>query len=63
MTLTLSFQWWMIPAVVTILAYCWALFWPFDNNNGLFAGLVNLVALVPASILSLVTWIVAGFLK
>lgn len=63
MTLTVHFQWWMIPALITILSYCWAFFWPFKDNTGFMAGLVNLFALIPASGASLIAWIIAGFMK
>lgn len=60
MTITIHFQWWMIPMLITVLSFSGALFWPFDD---VLSGLTNLFAFVPASILSMISWIIAGALK
>jgi hypothetical protein len=63
MTITIHFQWWMIPTLITVLSFSWALFWPFEDGAGFLSGLANLFAFVPASVLSMISWIIAGVLK
>jgi hypothetical protein len=62
MTLTLSFAWWHIPAVVTVLALLYVLYWPADDS-GFMGGVTRLFMMVPALFVSLLAWAVAGFFK
>lgn len=61
MTFTLTYAWWWFPTAFTLAGLIWA--FSIDDGGGLFAGLGNLLALVPVFGLSLVVWIVAGVLK
>lgn len=60
MTITLSLSWWMVPTIITLLTFAWAIFWPHKNDE---CGLVSMMATGLAAIVSLVSWMVAGFLK
>jgi hypothetical protein len=62
MVFTLTLAWWWIPAAVTLAGIVWALFL-VDHGDGIGAGLNNLLALVPVSIISAIAWAVAAFLK
>lgn len=61
MTFTLTYAWWWFPVAFTLLGFIWA--FSIDDGSGMFAGLGNLLALVPVLALSLVVWIVAGVTK
>lgn len=62
MTITISFSWWMIPTLVTVLSMLWALYWPADDS-GLGGGIVRLFMLVPALAVSLIAWVIFAILK
>lgn len=62
MTFTLTFAWWWIPAVITVVGLIWAVC-IVDGGSGIGAGLANMLALVPVFIVSAIAWAVAGFLK
>lgn len=62
MTLSLTVAVWWIPLAVTALALCWALF-VVKPGRGMFAGLNNIFALVPALAVSLLAWIIYGIVK
>jgi len=62
MTFTIAFAWWWIPAIITFLSIFWALFIVKDSP-GLFSGIGNIFALVPALFVSMVAWIIAAILK
>lgn len=62
MTFTLTLGWWLIPAAVTVLS-CGYVLCIYDDGGGRFSGIGNLMLLVPALAVSLVTWIVAAILK
>lgn len=61
MTFVFTCDWWWFPTAFTLAGLIWA--FSIDDGGGLFAGLSNLLALVPVFGLSLVVWIVAGVLK
>jgi hypothetical protein len=61
-TINLHIYWWVIPTIVTFVAICWALF-GLKSRGYYFSGLNNIFALIPALIISVAFWIVAGFLK
>lgn len=62
MSITLTFAWWHIPAVITFLSMLWAFFWPVDDCSW-FGGVVRLFMLVPALVVSLLAWAIAGAFK
>lgn len=62
MVFTLTLAWWCIPATITLAGLVWALFL-VDHGDGIGAGMNNLFALVPVSIISAIAWAVAAFLK
>ena len=62
MTFTLTFAWWWIPTVITVVGLIWAVC-IVDDGSGIGAGLANMFALVPVSIVSAIAWAVAGALK
>lgn len=70
MEIAFTLQWWVIPTVITICGLVWAA--TLDDGGGmpdrlktfgLFSGLGNLLALVPASVVSAIAWIIAAVLK
>jgi hypothetical protein len=62
MSFSITLAWWHIPAVVTVLAVLWTLFWPADTS-GSFGGIARLFMALPALIVSLLAWAIAGFFK
>ena len=46
-----------IPATITFIAFFWAWVIVGRNDTGFLSGLNNLLATVPASLVSLVAWI------
>jgi hypothetical protein len=62
MTFTLTFAWWWIPLAITVVTCGWAIF-IVDDHGGYLSGLGNLLALIPALIISLAAWAIAGALK
>ena len=61
MTITLA-GWW-IPLLITIVCFVYALFVYTDTFSGVFDGLGNMLMLVPASIVSMLVWMVYAFCK
>lgn len=60
--LTITFGSWMIPTVITVVALWWAIFY-VDDGGGYMSGIGNILALAPALFVSMVAWIVWGFMK
>lgn len=58
----LEFPLWVIPTVITVMSFVWAIFW-VDDGGGYFSGLTNLLALIPASLASMIVWIVYAIFK
>jgi hypothetical protein len=56
-TLTLSLEWWMVPATITVILLGYGV-WP--RKGGLLEGIFELYITI---FLVAVTWAVAGFLK
>lgn len=58
--ITITIGSWIIPLSITLASVVWALFY-VENTDGM--GLVNLLALIPALSISLITWIIWGIFK
>ena len=56
---------WMIPTSITFLAIVFAIWFGRDNGNtsGFLSGLGLIFALIPALIVSLISWICYGIFK
>lgn len=53
--------WWIIPSFITLVAVGWALF--IVEDSGTFSGLKNIFALIPALLVSLISWVIGAFFK
>ena len=60
MTITFSIVW--VPIILTIVPIIWALF-IVDGGGGQFSGLSNIIALIPALFISMLSWIIYSFFK
>jgi len=60
--LTLIFPYWLIPTIITIVCYVYALY-IYDDNTEYGRGMDNLLMLIPAFIISLISWIVYAIFK
>jgi hypothetical protein len=60
--MTLHISWWMIPSLITALGFSYALL-IHQDSPGYGQGLGNLLLLIPASVISIVSWIIAAVLK
>lgn len=54
MTITLGM--WVLPTIITFSAFFWALC-IVKPGSGWFSGLPNVLALIPASVISLASWV------
>lgn len=61
MTFTYVLAWWHIPTLITLVMYGWAMFWP--TSGDWLAGIDVLFRMIPASIITIISWIVAGIVK
>ncbi len=61
--LTITFPYWLIPTIITIGCYVYVLYIYDDGGTGYGSGIGNIFMLIPASIISLVTWIVYAIFK
>lgn len=61
--LTLSFPYWLIPTLITIACYVYAIYIYDDGSSGYFSGIGNMFMLIPASIISLISWIIYAVFK
>ncbi len=62
MTFTLTFAWWWIPTLISVVGVIWAIFF-VDGGRGLFSGMANVMALGAVGVVSAIAWAVFGFLK
>ena len=62
MTITLVFQVWWIPTIITIVCFGYAIF-IHDDGGGMFSGLGNIMLCAVAGSISTVAWIVYAILK
>lgn len=60
--ITLSFGSWLIPTIITIGAYVWAIWIYDDGTSGYLSGIGNMFMLIPASIISMLAWMIWGIL-
>ena len=61
--LTLTFPYWLIPTIITIGCYVYAMYIYDDGSTGYGKGMGNVFMLIPASIISLVSWIIYAVFK
>jgi hypothetical protein len=57
-----SIYWWTIPTLITALCFGWAIF-IYDDGGGMFSGMGNMFMLIPASFISMVSWIICAVFK
>jgi hypothetical protein len=62
MDITITFGAWMIPAIITIIAFGWA-FTVEGKSSGIGAGIQTLICLAPASLISMFAWMIYAFCK
>ena len=55
--MTITFASWWIPTIITIVSILWALLHD-DGTSGYFSGLGNILLLIPALGISLISWII-----
>lgn len=60
--MTITITWWMIPTLITVLSVGYVLFVHKDTGS-YFSGIGNIFMLIPALGISLLSWIVAAFMK
>lgn len=61
--MTIEVPLWTVPTFTTIISIFWALYY-VDKGKGYFSGLDNVLALIPAMFISLISWITyAMFIK
>ena len=60
MTITFSIVW--IPTIITVGSLFLALF-IVEDDGGWFVGLSNIIALIPALFISMLSWIIYSFFK
>ena len=60
--MNIALAWWAIPLIFTIFCF-WLAWFKTRHDSGLFAGLGLLFMLVPASLASMLSWIIAAFCK
>jgi len=61
MTVTLTFAWWWIPTIITIIALIAPFF--FSTGDGIGGGIQFMLLLIPALFVTAVAWAIAGVLK
>lgn len=61
--MTITLLWYHIPTLLSILALIAAIWWPNEQEYGMFEGVVILLRLVPALLFICVVWIVAAVIK
>lgn len=59
MTITLSFTWWLIPTIITVISAIWG-FWPVNDPWEAFA---SVFFMVPVLIVNVLAWMIAAFCK
>ena len=62
MELTITFGAWVIPTIITVSSVGYAIF-GHDDGGGWLSGIGNLILLVPALGVSMISWIVYAVLK
>lgn len=58
--MTLTISWWVIPTLITVLGTVWAIFIYEDSGS---MGIGNMLLMVPVSVVSAISWILAALLK
>ncbi len=62
MNFTIFSEWWVIPAVISMVGLIWAAF-IVDPGEGIGTGMNNIFALAIVGLVSAVAWAIAGALK
>ena len=52
---------WVIPVVITVISCGYAIFW-HEDGGGFMSGIGNIILLVPALFISMLSWIIWGIL-
>ena len=60
--MTITITWWVLPTIITLVLFIYALF-IYNDGGGYLSGLGNLLLLIPASLISMVSWVIASFFK
>jgi hypothetical protein len=60
--MTITFAVWWIPTIITFCSFFWALILVKDNGSYM-SGLSNLLAIIPASFISMMVWIIYAIFK
>jgi len=61
--ITVSINSVVIPIMITLILFSYAIFIHNDEPSNYFSGIGNLLLLIPASIISLICWVVWAILK
>lgn len=59
--ITITFSWWMLPTAITLISIIAAFL--YDDGGGYLSGITNIMLMVPALFISLISWIIFGVLK
>ncbi|KAA3527062.1 hypothetical protein GOZ96_04815 [Agrobacterium vitis] len=60
MTFTIGFGWWIVPAVITLLAFGYAAFMSREEGNDQYgvAAIISLGFYLMAAVVSLLAWLI-----
>ncbi len=61
--MTITILWWHIPTIVTPASFLWAIFWPEETGNGMFAGLTAMFNFIFVLVVSLLAWLIAALIR
>jgi hypothetical protein len=59
--MTITIAWWMLPTLITIIGIILAL--AYDDGGGYGSGIMNIILLLIAFGISLLSWITAALFK
>lgn len=60
--MSINVDWWVVPLLVTVFCF-WLAWFRTRHDSGFFSGVGLMFMLVPASLVSMLSWVVAGFCK
>ena len=61
--MTITLTWWVIPTAITIICLLFAVYLPTDSDGYGGDGLILLLRLIPALLISMISWIFTAILK